>query len=125
MRLEEQVQIDNTIITVYEIRPKDLISIYQKVVAEKETVEFKDIFENRALPLLTDANMEAIAELYPSDMEKLYEAFERVNRPFLKRLLPIIQGTELREMLKQFQGSILSDLAETYSGLSLPAIKTP
>lgn len=62
-------------IKVYEIRPKDLIESFERGGS------FSLMIEN-ILPLCTNLKLEEILDLFPSDMELLWDSFKSVNSTF-------------------------------------------
>lgn len=105
------------IIRVYEIRPKDLIDIYEKIIANPEDAQFKSIFQDDALPIFTNADPKVIMDLYPSEMEELIKAFKSVNAPFLRGVQKLNLDKVLEAVVERLRETILQDFSKAYSDL--------
>lgn len=114
MRLEESVDIKvdektTRTYTVFEVKPLDAVKIYE---------EGKGILDmvREILPMAADITIEDLKALYPSEQELLFDAFKRVNGPFLKAgtALGILEGMEgIRTLLlNEFKNSVVGSLKE-------------
>ncbi len=98
--------------TVYEVRVKDLREL---LTAEDLGSSLLDLGE-KYLPLFTDATIDDLDTLYPSDLEKLYHAAREVNRPLLNAAKALNLGP-LRERMTSL---LLNDLMSFAAGLLPP-----
>lgn len=112
MRLEKTIDIKVDAKTTrtfhaYEARPKDIFdAIFKSGDLE---ASFKDLMGKDLLPLLTDANIDDLKELYPNDVEKLFEAVKAVNAPLLKGLRAV-EKLDLGPAIEILRASLINDL---------------
>lgn len=123
MRIEEEVKIkisdtETRVFKVYEARPKDVLSALL-MANECPDLTVKKLFGDEFLPQLTNATIEDLSNLYPSDVNKLFEAIKRVNAPLLEAVRES-HGPQI-EALKS---SIINILLTSVAGLFVPDIPT-
>lgn len=112
MRLEKTVDIkvdEKTTRTfhAYEARPRDIFdAIFKSGDLE---ASFKGLMSKDILPMLTDATIDDLQALFPSDVEKLYEAVKEVNAPLLKGLRAV-EKLDLGPMWEILRSSLINDL---------------
>lgn len=122
MRLLKEVVIDDKItFTCYEIRPKDLIYVYNK---SKESGNLKESIFEDLLPKLTNATREEIENLYPNEIEMLLEGVKECNRPFLERLKILTKLPEIKELIEDVKVSMLKEFSDVYANLRRQDIQT-
>ena len=129
MRKEKAVKIEidkdtEKTFTVFEVRPKDLFAIWNELDGQDTDGEDQrtllDLAE-KALPLCCTATIDDLKALYPSDIEKLLDAFKSVNRPFLKTA----QALDLGQVMGKLKASIVTDWLGTVADSLKPATPTP
>lgn len=89
-------------VKVYEIRPKDLIKSFEKGGS------FNLMIEN-ILPLCTNLKVDEILDLFPSDMELLWDSFKGVNATFF---LTTGKMGLLKKKLTEIWAAIQEDLSQ-------------
>lgn len=91
---KKTIKIDDINITVYEIRPRDVLEIFgYENTDEKDKVTAGEL--NTFLVKCTDLTLDQISELYPSDLGIVINAFKEVNKSFLA------QWPSLKEMISK------------------------
>ena len=120
MRQEETVKIKidertDREFTVYEVRPRDLLG---KILNDEKglDVSFRELMAAEVLPLLTTATLADLEEMFPSDVERLYDALMRVNAP-LSRGLRATGKVDLGPVWEIIKSSIVNDLVGFAAGL--------
>jgi hypothetical protein len=67
------------VVTVFEVRPLDLLKIHQTIQADKLSLgEYE-----RLLPLCCNLTKEQLSRMYPGEFAEVLEDFKEVNRDFL------------------------------------------
>ena len=111
MRKQGKIEIDKRVYKIYEIRPKDLMNVFNKA---KGDGGIKAALTEMLVPLLTDATVEELADMYPSDLEEFYRKLKEVNASFFKRLKGLTQHPEVKKILNELGKSYL----EQFSAIS-------
>lgn len=123
---------DGRKVLVKELRIKDLLGVLQKfdnddeVKAEsgssnaKQMIDLKDsLFE--LLPLVTDLPQAVLLELYPSDLEKLVDAFKEANKIFFDLARSIGLDAIAKDLLAGLQAELSASITEDLKGI-LPGL---
>ena len=95
--------------TVFEIRPYDVLKI-----AEQGDVSTLD-FINKILDLCSTLTIGDLQELYPSDLEKIYEAFKELNRPFFRGVQAMGLDGLIQEKIPNLKKYFLTNIEKTFS----------
>lgn len=112
--------------TLFEVRPYDVKAIFDDISDNTDLTNFL----SKTLELCSDVTHEDLKLLYPSDMEKLYEAFKTLNRPLWKfsqfwKIHEIIKALLLKTVGPQVLLKAQKELQNKFAGLSETATKTP
>jgi hypothetical protein len=115
MRSEKTVQIKidektTRAFTVFEVRVRDLKNLLDASDMDKSMLELVE----KNLHLFTDAGLDDLEALYPSDLEKLYLAWREVNAPLLRAA----KALDLGPLLETLRSSLLNDLMSFAHSLS-------
>lgn len=114
MRKQGKIEIDGTVIEIYELRVKDVLLVFDNI-KEKSP---KNIFEE-FLPKCTNATIPFLSDLAPSELETIWQEFQKVNASFFLRASQIKNWLGLQEAIEVIQniakGAFLNLLANCLS----------
>ena len=103
MRKRETVKIDDKEITVKELTVREILDVINNVSGGADIKEA--ILGD--LPKLTDATLDDLVAMAPSDLETLVEAARRVNASFFKIARRAGLDTMVEKILETFRNDFL------------------
>ena len=115
MSKSELCKIDGKEYTVKELRVKDVLDLYAEVEAEqKKDKKGKNFLEltREFLPRATDMKIEDIFETYPSDLEKLYKKFEKVNSVFFGLAQKLGLLNVIKEIVENLKEVVIKEISK-------------
>lgn len=113
MRREKEIDIDGKKIMIYEIRPLDIKQTFEDNIENiNDKTSFFDIFE-LFMPFCSDIKSSDFFELYPSEMEIIFETFKEVNAFFFK----VAAGIGIQDYLNQILLIIRKDLFQNFASI--------
>ena len=95
-------------VTVYEIRPRDVIELFQSKENLKDGVD-------QLLPKCVTLSTEELIDLYPSDTAQVWSAFQEVNAAFFALLRATGVEDQIRDLLRMAMTDLRARLAGQYS----------
>jgi hypothetical protein len=115
MRKQELVKIDDHEIVVKELKVKHVYELIENLSSLN-----LDSIRTVWIPRVTDLAPEELLEMYPSEIETLYDAFVKVNSSFFR----ISKKLGLPEVFEAVKRKILSEFSNSSAFLSRPAMPT-
>jgi len=98
-------------VELYELRTKDIIELLQDDNLGSSIKDFKNLI-NKFLPKCSNLKVEDFYNMYPSEMEIVWEKFKEVNSVFLR----VSQQMGLNQMLGDFKEVVVKAITEDFSG---------
>lgn len=125
MRKRKVTKIDNKEFTVFELRPRDILEIFDsfgdvKGDVKDDLTEMKDLF-TKHLPILTDAKPDDLMGMGFSEIALLYDDFKEVNEVFFG----LAQRLKLGEILEKIKEAITADFYAMSADLFKQGIAKP
>ena len=117
MRQEKTIAIDTPggrrEVTVYEVRPRDVIDALRPSARDEGGDPVAGLLglAGSLAPMCTDLELEALLDLYPSEIEAVWQAFRGVNDAFFRGARGLGLDTVLGEALRALRRSIERDLS--------------
>lgn len=121
----KKIKEEEITVSVFEVRPADVYAAYDAI---RKGGSLKVLIEDEYfLERCTDLGMEDVRNLYPSEMEKLIDAFREVNSSFLapwptiKRLIQKVGLVDwLGQMIEKsgIKNQVADQLVETWSHIA-------
>lgn len=91
-------------VTVYEVRPRDVLELFQSKDNLKTQAE-------KLLPKCVSLSADELLDLYPSDTAEVWKAFQEVNAAFFD----LLRSAGVVEQVKGMLGMIMTDLRVRYA----------
>lgn len=114
------IKIDEKEIIVNELSVKDLLSLFDESDPEKGIEGFLGQVDE-FLPRATDAKLDELKQMAPSELKLLYDAFKEVNAVFFD----VARFLGLGSLLTQIKSSLVKDFGGLFAGLLKPGTEMP
>jgi len=122
MRKNEVVDLGDKKITVWELKVRGILSLFQDETGELGAVSVSSLIRRAKdiIPLAMDCTVEGFQDLSPSELEEVWEAFKRVNAVFFK----LAGALGLADVLADLKNSFVRIFSTLYFS-SLSAATAP
>jgi hypothetical protein len=132
MRKTKRFQIDNREITVKELLVKEIISLGQELVGEKDengktvggldptVAGFTDFLERHLTLAVEGIGVQDLTEMAPSDLGLIFDEFKKVNNTFFE----LAQHLGANKMLSDLGKLMQTEFSNLLADLSKQAMQT-